>query len=42
MYLLDTDTIIYSLKGNRRVVDNFQRPADAPKATSVITYGEMV
>jgi len=42
MYLLDTDTIIYSLKGNRRVIDNFQRHADAPKAISVITYGELL
>jgi tRNA(fMet)-specific endonuclease VapC len=42
MYLLDTDTIIYSLKGNRQVMDNFARHADAPKAISVITFGELI
>lgn len=42
MFLLDTDTIIYSLKGNPRVMDAFARHADAPKAISVITYGELI
>ncbi len=42
MYLLDTDTIIYSLKGNQPVMDNFARHADAPKAISVITFGELI
>jgi tRNA(fMet)-specific endonuclease VapC len=42
MYLLDTDIIIYSLKGNRVVVNNIQDHADCPKAISVITYGELV
>jgi tRNA(fMet)-specific endonuclease VapC len=42
MYLLDTDTIIYLLKGNRPVMDNFARHADAPKAISVITFGELI
>ncbi|MEI8078219.1 MAG: hypothetical protein WCH61_01160 [bacterium] len=37
MYLLDTDTIIYSQKGHRQVMDNFARHAAAPKAMSVIT-----
>jgi tRNA(fMet)-specific endonuclease VapC len=41
MYLLDTDTIIYSLKGKEKVVDNIRARADAPKAISVITYGEL-
>ena len=40
MYLLDTDIIIYSLKGNQVVVDNIRDHADCPKAISVITYGE--
>jgi tRNA(fMet)-specific endonuclease VapC len=42
MYLLDTDTLIYSLKGDQTVVDNFRRHAEDPKAVSVITYGELV
>ena len=42
MYLLDTDTIIYSLKGNRRVMDNLAAHSDAPKAISVITFGELI
>lgn len=42
MYLLDTDTLISSLKGDPVVVANFQRFASSPKAISVITYGELV
>ena len=42
MYLLDTDTLIYSLKGHQNVVDNLRIYADAPKAISVISYGELV
>ncbi len=42
MYLLDTDTLIYFLKGNEAVVENFKACMDAPKAVSVITYGELV
>ncbi len=42
MYLLDTDTIIYSLKGVPSVVEKFREHATAPKAISVITYGELI
>jgi len=42
VYLLDTDTLIYSLKGESAVLDNFRRHAAEPKAVSVITYGELV
>lgn len=42
MYLLDTDTLIYSLKGESTVLDNFKKHAAEPKAVSVITYGELV
>ena len=42
MYLLDTDTLIYSLKGDPVVVANFRKFASVPKAISVITYGELV
>ena len=42
MYLLDTDTLIYFLKGTEVVVENFKACMDAPKAISVITYGELI
>jgi len=42
MYLLDTDTLSYFLKGNVRVVENFRVHQGHPKALSVITYGELV
>ena len=42
MYLLDTDTIIYSLKGVPAIVENMRAHAADPKAISVITYGELV
>jgi tRNA(fMet)-specific endonuclease VapC len=42
MFLLDTDTLIYSLKGKTAVVENFHLHANDPKAISVITYGEMI
>ncbi len=42
MYLLDTDTVIYFLKGNETVTGNFKAHMDTPKALSVITYGELV
>ena len=42
MYLLDTDTLIYFLKGNEAVVENFKATANTPKALSVITYGELI
>ena len=42
MYLLDTDILIYSLKNHPKVIENFELYADAPKALSVISYGELV
>ena len=42
MYLLDTDILIYSFKGNKRVIENLKLHADAPKALSVISYGELI
>lgn len=42
MFLLDTDIIIYSLKGNQTVVDNIRKHAEYPKAISVITYGKLM
>ena len=42
MYLLDTDILIYSLKGEPVVLENFRKHAADPKAVSVISYGELV
>jgi tRNA(fMet)-specific endonuclease VapC len=42
MYLIDTNIIIYSLKGVPEVVEHFRRAATQPKAISVITYGELM
>ena len=42
MYLLDTDTLIYSLKGNENVIKNISLNISEPKAMSVISYGELV
>ena len=41
MYLIDTDILVYSLKGDARVIANFVRTATEPKAISVISYGEL-
>ncbi len=41
MYLLDADTIIYALKGDRHVRRRFEEMVAQPKAVSVITYGEL-
>lgn len=42
MHLIDTNIIIYSLKGVPEVVEHFRRTASQPKAISVITYGELM
>lgn len=42
MYLLDTDILIYSLKGDKTVVENFKIHANDPKSISVISYGELI
>lgn len=42
MFLLDTDILIYSLKGYPKVIENFKLHADAPKSISVISYGELI
>lgn len=41
-YLIDTDTIIYSIKGNKSVQDNFLKNENIPKSISIITYGELL
>lgn len=42
MYLLDTDTLIYALKGFEAVTENLARRASKPMAVSVVSYGELV
>lgn len=42
MYLLDTDIIIYSLKGVPAVVENLREHRNAYMALSVVSYGELV
>jgi len=42
VFLLDTDILIYSLKGIPKVIESFKSHADAPKAISVISYGELI
>ena len=41
-YLIDTDIIIYSIKGNSIVQNRFLLTEHIPKAISVITYGELL
>lgn len=41
MYLLDTDTIIYSLKGNENVVKNLEKHIYDPVKISIITLMEL-
>ena len=41
MYLLDSDTLIFLLRGNAKVAGNFEAHAADPMALSVITYGEL-
>lgn len=40
-YLIDTDIIIYSLKGHERVKEWMYENQNIPKYLSVITYGEL-
>ena len=42
MFLIDTDILIYSLKGNEIVNNNFKLYAGEPKAVSVISIGELL
>ncbi len=41
-YLIDTNIIIYSLKGNEFVNRKMEETKNIPKSISVITYGELV
>jgi len=41
-YLIDTDILIYSLKGIEKVQNKFIINKNSPKSISVITYGELI
>lgn len=41
-YLIDTDILLYSLKNNLLVHENFLLHESHPKAISVISYGELL
>ncbi len=41
-YLIDTDILIHSIKGNAIVNQNIARYAAIPKAISIITFGELL
>lgn len=41
-YLIDTNIIIYSMKGDEKVRENFIKNENVPKHISIITYGELL
>jgi tRNA(fMet)-specific endonuclease VapC len=41
-YLIDTDTIIYSLKNDKKVQEKFLEHEKIPKYISIVTYGELL
>jgi tRNA(fMet)-specific endonuclease VapC len=41
-FLIDSDILIYSLQGKAPVNAHFQKYANAVKAVSIITYGELL
>jgi tRNA(fMet)-specific endonuclease VapC len=42
MYLIDTDILVFSLKGDPSVMNHLRRTAGSAKAISVISYGELL
>ncbi len=41
MYLLDSDTLVFLLRGSAKVEANFAAHGTDPKALSVVSYGEL-
>ena len=41
-YLIDSDILIYSIKGNPRINQRIADLSATPKAISIITYGELL
>ena len=42
MYLIDSDILIHALRGHATVTERLREHRDAPKALSVLTYGELL
>ena len=42
MFLIDSDILVFLLRGNQRVTERFEAHAADPKALSVISYGELL
>jgi len=42
MFLLDTDTVVFLLRGHQEVIRNVEAHGEDPKAISVISYGELL
>lgn len=41
-YLIDTDTIIFAIKGDKKVIAKFEENKNIPMSISMITYAELV
>jgi predicted nucleic acid-binding protein len=41
MFLIDTDILIYALKGKDPVESRIEKEISSPCAISIITYGEL-
>lgn len=42
MYLIDTDIMVFFLRGRTDVVEKFRQHQNSPKAMSIITWGELL
>lgn len=42
MFLLDTDTLVFILRGHQKVLEKFNANLQYPRAMSVISYGELL
>jgi len=42
VYLIDTDILVFALRGHPRVAENIGACLDVPAAMSVISYGELL
>ncbi len=42
MFLLDTDTLVFILRGQQKALENFDAHIQHPRAMSIISYGELL
>lgn len=42
MFLIDTDTLVFILRGKDKVLENFNANIQYPRSVSVISYGELL